>query len=194
MSKTDKDRPHWVKRVDPTLSPRIEHDHRSGECIEETFESLKRSATSSDRMWRYRHPKRCPRCELVTTFCTPPNDVRPYCSAGRVYSWMRSQIPLTCLGHQKWEITKPDEPCISCDAPREPDPTCWFSYSPVSYHRYYSSSVPGWYRHHIWFDPERGRERLELDSIRKAYNAGEDIDDFDFPNYQHRSCGQWYWD
>lgn len=71
----------------------------------------------------------------------------------------------------------------------------------VEYHRRYhrGGPAPAWFTHHVWFEPERTRERDALREAAKAYRAavaaGCAADwDFDFANHQHRQCGRWLWD
>lgn len=58
--------------------------------------------------------------------------------------------------------------------------------------RYYST-VPKWYVDHTWNNPERVRVRDRLREAAKSYNAGEELDDYDFPNHQHRHRARWLW-
>lgn len=51
--------------------------------------------------------------------------------------------------------------------------------------------VPKWYVDYTWNNPERVRERSELGAARQRYNAGDDLEDFDFPNYQHHHRAAW---
>lgn len=58
----------------------------------------------------------------------------------------------------------------------------------------YVNPVPRWYVRHIWWGPERTRKRNKLGEMVKEYNSNADLDDGDFPNWQHRQCATWYWD
>lgn len=57
----------------------------------------------------------------------------------------------------------------------------------------YGDGPPSWYRNHVWHAPERVRERDHLREAAKAYNAGDDLEDYDFPNFQARSCAKYYY-
>lgn len=128
MSRTDKTRPGWVKAF---FDAPIHHDHRNGECVEETFDDA--------QFWATRRPR---------------------------YSW-----------------------------PRPPTCTRYFGgrYSHIARH-IYGDHVPGWYVHHTWVDPERRRARDGLRDMLKEYNANGELEDDDFPNYQHHHRASWYWD
>lgn len=54
--------------------------------------------------------------------------------------------------------------------------------------------VPRWYVNHVWTEPERVRERDQLRNLAREYNAHGDLEDGDFPNWQHRRGATWYWD
>jgi hypothetical protein len=56
----------------------------------------------------------------------------------------------------------------------------------------YGGGPPKWYRDHVWTNPERLRERLELGEARKRWNAGDLLEDFDFACWaNHREGGYW---
>lgn len=129
MSKTDKDRPYWVRCNDP-LENRYEH-HTCGR--------EKRSA--------YGKPREDIECSIDI-----PQD--------RARSW--------------WY----DHPCV------------YFLHEKI--HRI--NGVPKWFVDYVWNNPERTRVRDDLRELAKEYNATLDIDDYDFPNYQHRNQALWYWD
>lgn len=57
----------------------------------------------------------------------------------------------------------------------------------------WGGSAPHWYRRIRWHGPERARERADLREAAKLFNAGEDIDGFDFPSPQARHCATWEW-
>jgi hypothetical protein len=48
-----------------------------------------------------------------------------------------------------------------------------------------------WLIHHLWTNMERVRERDDLDRMVKEYNATGELDNGDFPNYQHRHTALW---
>lgn len=53
--------------------------------------------------------------------------------------------------------------------------------------------VPQWYVNHVWNNPERVRVRDRLKQYCKEYNAGDDLQDWDVPCWQHRHGATWYW-
>ena len=59
---------------------------------------------------------------------------------------------------------------------------------------YWRDSVPKWFRDHSWYNPERVRERDLLKDAKKLYNGDNDLEGFDFRNYQHRHQASWRWD
>ena len=69
MSRTDKDRPEWVRRFDHTIVTHIEHDHRDGICEEETFEDARAYATSRRRYGAHRYDGRCVAYQQVEVGC-----------------------------------------------------------------------------------------------------------------------------
>lgn len=58
---------------------------------------------------------------------------------------------------------------------------------------YFGMSVPKWYVDHTWNNPERVRVRDSLNLAKKWYNGGDNLEDFDFHNEQHRHRSSWYW-
>jgi|SRR5688572_12707337 hypothetical protein len=54
-------------------------------------------------------------------------------------------------------------------------------------------NAPRWFRRHVWEGPERTRQRATLGEMAKEYNATGELDDGDFPNYQHRHGAIWDW-
>lgn len=95
-----------------------------------------------------------------------------------------------------------------CDLPESPVrhgggrtrvyiPRCtWEPVWPVYRHteRLFGRYVPRWYTMHVWFEPERVRERDTLGEMVKEYNANGELADGDFPNYHHGHCARWWWD
>jgi hypothetical protein len=56
------------------------------------------------------------------------------------------------------------------------------------------SGVPAWYIGHVWNNVERVRERDDLRALAREYNSNNDIQDGDFPCWQHRHMASWrYW-
>jgi hypothetical protein len=58
----------------------------------------------------------------------------------------------------------------------------------------YGGSAPKWYTDRVWHNPERVRERDGLLAARRAYNAGDTLEDFDFPCPQGRHSATWNWE
>ncbi len=59
---------------------------------------------------------------------------------------------------------------------------------------WYLTAPPHWFIHHVWWGPERTRERMHLGAMAKEYNVNYYLEDEDFPNYHHRHMGHWlYW-
>lgn len=50
-----------------------------------------------------------------------------------------------------------------------------------------------WFRRHVWEGVERTRQRAILGKMAKEHNATGELDDGDFPNYQHRHSAIWLW-
>jgi len=75
----------------------------------------------------------------------------------------------------------------------------WFNcerHLAAEYHRRYhrDGPAPRWFTHHVWFEPERVRERDRLGEIVKEYHAHREVEDYDFPNHQHNHNARWLWD
>lgn len=205
MSRTDKDRPAWIQQYDLTTPASIHHDHTRGRCVEETFEY---SRWRAGHGWSRNH--RCWKVQLVEEPC--PHDRKRdslyrspcYTLRRRFESWMflnpmyedRQLNPFVMEDHVHTRTVRHDDWSCYCDDWPE-TPTCeyFFDRRYIYYaRRYYGVSVPRWYRAHIWYEPERTRERDVLRETAKAYNAGDDLEDWDFPNFQHRHGAGWYWD
>jgi hypothetical protein len=97
-----------------------------------------------------------------------------------------------------------------CDLPdfhdRTPEPTwhqakdgrvthdCTWELEHWVFSPYGSTAAPRWYTNHVWHAPERVRERDQLRAAAQLYNAGDDLEDFDFANVHHKHCARgWYW-
>lgn len=52
------------------------------------------------------------------------------------------------------------------------------------------TAVPGWFTNHVWHDPERTRERDGLRALAREYTTFGDLQDGDFPCWQHRHNGR----
>jgi hypothetical protein len=106
---------------------------------------------------------------------------------------------------RRW-LHEPDCPVeLTCDLPdshdrtpepprRWPSPTsCYWALAHWVYSPYRGvGGVPKWYRDSTWNNPERVRERDSLGDARKRWNAGDDLEDFDFACWaRHREGGYW---
>ena len=209
MSRTDKDRPYRVQIMDETDGSYIDHDHRLGYC----------STPPNYMTWRelrqeYEPNHNCNKVLRGVLYCSKKRPLtrnyrvtNAYFAYARNYwekkcwsSWLAIDENgdtyherIQCEGHQVL-TREPDNPCICDDF--EPYPLCGFALPDGTRPRYYSRPAPKWYRDHIWYNPERVRERDELRKAAALYNAGgwEDEDfDFDFPNNHHKHMGVWYW-
>jgi hypothetical protein len=69
MSHTDKDRPWWVQNYQDS-NGNVDHDHRSGECIEETLYHLQHSNGGHWRAYARQH-KNCKKIVRVDFTCHP---------------------------------------------------------------------------------------------------------------------------
>lgn len=131
MSKTDKTRPWWVQKFDPTMPSSVHHDHRHGECVEETFDIAEAQAHRRAQQWRHRSNGSCPRYAVVTEYCRSSRDVRywgecleHFRDAARGYRLVlledgtvvhREVPPFACPGHQRLRMTSPAAPCLVCE-------------------------------------------------------------------------------
>jgi hypothetical protein len=57
----------------------------------------------------------------------------------------------------------------------------------------YGAGIPKWFNDHRWANPERVRERDHLGEMAKEYRAHGELEDGDFPCWQHRHLGRWDW-
>ena len=182
MSRTFKDRPDWVKKNDPAFRPFIDHNHRTGECIEETFDDMRRVAGGQNWNMSSKHNRVCNKIIRTTWFCTRKD---PYISP---YGYRRCWVTFYtasghiayrgCGGHIK-ETPAPDEPC-SCD--RHPDPirtTCDItlprSVGRGEIHNNYRSRSK---ENNSYFTrPTRARVRDDLRGMVVDYNSNGDLSD-----------------
>ncbi len=68
-------------------------------------------------------------------------------------------------------------------------PNCGWT---LSHH--HLASPPAWYIEHVWINVERVRERDGLRAMAREYNATGELEDGDFPCWQHRHMASWrYW-
>lgn len=215
MSRTDKDRPWWVTNFQdgPEL---YNHDHTTGECIEESLEYAKWSQTRSLH-------RNCKKYLTWTEYCTKAEAYAGYkknrwpiygernygkcwvtsCDH-RPYDWTTRQHHPTstcpdayrrqCAGHReyRWDYSIP---CVCDDYP--PKPTCdriaVDDRNGTRRWRYTWGGVPSEFVRTYYHKPERARERKLRDYARE-YNTYGDIEDGDFDNRQARNSARWlYW-
>lgn len=214
MSRTDKDRPDWVIRHVENFPTR--HNHEHGECREETLEYA-RAWAGGYRQSSYHHTRNhCPKWTYEDWTCTKAEPFRPsrYLRSwaavrGRVepkpetlcwnYWYVVTHYAVTyhhteCLGHKRW-VEDESVACDHCDnAPVAP--TCepdW--YGPEVGYRYSSRYRPtsmGERTHTEWHRPERRREREGALAWAKEWNAGDELEDWDFENRQARGSALWH--
>lgn len=206
MSNTDKDRPYWVRVRDFGI---IKHDHRHGECVIESRDSR----GTSWREFNGSHRRHCAKRSVVIEHCTKAEPFVSHRYAWRYgYDWnvqtcwtwvCTCPIPETwrtephgctsrervgCVGHRRtlWDNSTP---CVCDDVVRE---TCTFT-EPDSwrYSCFGGGGVPSEYVAAVYHRPERQRERRVLRDALRSFNAGEDLEDFDFVNRQGRSSARW---
>jgi hypothetical protein len=206
MSHTDKDRPEWVIRHTENFP--IRHNHERGECITSTIEYARNEAAGLYKGYRHTCKKRI----VHEYYCTKDN---PYHishyrwrnggfwkPSGENICWGEWEVPVGypssrqgtrtkrngCLGpHKRWTFHE-EIPCTCDDWPASP--TC----SPEWY-----GAESGWHypnialrnknktewAHVLHHRPERRRERDELRTMAKEYNANLDLEDWDFEDRQN---------
>jgi hypothetical protein len=204
MAHTDKDEPYWVRIRYTGL---IDHDHRRGVCIVDDDRRNRWSA------WRH-HWRNCAKRVAIKWECTKAEPYRAYgprydwyyshletprcwswvCGCAIPDSWKRElhgctdRVRTQCLGHTRIE-TRPEIPCV-CDD--KPEPTCFPRESlEERYSCFGGGGVPREYVRAVWHGPERQRERVGLREAAARWNAGDDLEDFDFVNRQARSSARW---
>lgn len=132
------------------------------------------SRTDKDRPYRVR--------------AADPHQRGRYARHGGFYYWQRSEG-----GHPVCDL--PDfhdrTPEASYFSGRDGH-TCTWELEHYVFSPYGSGGVPKWYVRAFWHSPERTREREDLGAARRLYNAGDDLEDFDFANYRSgRSSARW---
>lgn len=218
MSRTDKDRPWWVKTWQDDRY--IEHDHRFGECIEETLDYVK---WNGGGRWSHArgHYRKCNKRVERHFYCTKKD---PYTYSSYWYftfAGTRYRIAQECWTercrcdvprgrrHSKWvdnrdcptwgrvqceghtEVYRDDSiPCICDDWPERPTCNVWTR--DRSQRRYMYGGVPTWFVRVVYHRPERARER-RLNDMAREYNTYGDIEDDDFINRQGRNQARWEW-
>lgn len=218
MSRTYKDRPRWVKKTDPAYRPYIDHDHRNGECIEETAEYIRLSQDSrAEKPWKHR--PRCKKYREEEYFCTPDNPEVAYSSIRwsrngiartmRIYCWRDQWVAYDeesdryvgfvlrkCKGHTR-KVYDESLPCVCDNYMNLPRPTCWVEF-PDSVRKtnlWTRSSPPSSIVRERYHAPERRRSRDTLRGIAKEYNTFGDLDDItdDYFSRPARNSVKWDW-
>lgn len=212
MSRTYKDRPFWVKKSDPAYRPYIDHDHRNGECIEETAEYIRLSQDSSaEKPWNHR--PRCKKYREEEYFCTPENPATTFTKWGtrsRAEScwqdvWVGYDpdstryvgfVSTKCKGHTR-KVYDESLPCVCDTYMNLPAPTCWVEFPDgVRKTNLWSRSAPPSDTVREWYHaPERRRARDTLRGITKEYNTFGDLDDItdDYFSRPARNSVKWDW-
>lgn len=107
-------------------------------------------------------------------------------------AWVREDDPFEPLreeshSHHTWWGPQECDLHVSAKLKRGRYSHCgyWLPYS------VYAGGPPAWYRHALWYGPERRRERDELGELAKLFRGGSQ--DLDFANFQHRHGVSWDW-
>jgi hypothetical protein len=169
VSRTDKDRPYEVRLRDPHEATEEHHDHRPvyRYCVtgEETVTRRERDWL---RSWDW--IRDCDRVVYKDVTFTRTRRFAVACEA----------------------VCDLDGEYVRRGAPGWGRTGCYRSF--LYQERWRVTNVPRWFTHANWFSPERVRERDDLRGCAREYNAGYDVDDFDFPSYGHRHSAAWDWD
>lgn len=194
MSKTDKTDPAWLQEY---LYGRVKHDHRSGVCLEETFEA----ARPSSGPWRAgrHHWRNCPKREVIAIDCPCDNTC---------WHWVRAQAqqilvrgpwgwerrPVNCPPHRHERVVvHTDVPCVFCDN-KLAVPTCTRDI-PMGYiakvRRLYGDGPDREFRNK-WEAAARRAARDTLRCAARDYNTNGDTDVEPEP-VRHRHAAHWAW-
>lgn len=223
MSRTDKDRPWWVRSFQDDHY--IDHDHRKGACIEETLDTAK--FYNGHHYWRKHHRRSgCTKYVTRTWHCTKRD---PY-TYGH-YAWYWNTDKRYRISQQCWTFR-----CRCSDIPGRRHSSYFIrttsdgpQYCPTwgrvqcdgHSETRYDDSIPcicddwpaqptcflkepgniGRYTHGgvpSWFVREHyhrpeRNRERKLDDMRREYNASGDIEDYDFENRQGRNSCRWIW-
>lgn len=112
--------------------------------------------------------------------------------------WWKPCHGLWC--NRRYDCNLPDNPVRHAGRrPNRITHLCsWEPVWPDSYRQvkrlFGKAGAPHWFIRHVWYGPERVRERSQLGKMVKEYNATGGIEDGDFPNWQARHCARWLWD
>lgn len=185
MARTDKDTPRWVLSLN---SNRIDHRHERGDCILETDHHLHPGHHSR---WGRHRAAACAKYTRVPATCE--NDRWRCDNRAPLGVWPRLIGECTGTPHAGRTLQRysGDLACL-CDT--WVTPTCFRVPADEDVRGYYWGRGPDRdYRRDTWHGPERARTRENLNDARRAYNAGEDLEGYDHPNFQHRHRAAWHW-
>lgn len=182
MSNTFKTRPWWVQKFDPRMPASIHHDHRFGECVEETIELAEAQNRRGIKIWRHRNPDRCPRWVWEVTVCDPFDSTTAHWECyNRAWAWKRTWGAVSrpkCPGVRRAVQTYPNAACVVCDADDAQHTTC---------DRRIDRSY-GWEMRHVFGTSEgragkrlleksrRARAHIALRNAARDWNANGDTD------------------
>lgn len=210
MSRTDAHRPGWVQQFDPDVPASIRHDHRSGRCVEETFEYARWNATQRFGGGRHYYG-RCDKYEAYAYECPQDHEAVPtrtgcytvwsaynsWQSAMRDYErdkyWFYSAPRWRFPEHEHTRYKfHADWSCETCVAQPEV-PTC-----DLYFDRGYGWQVSKVYGDHpnredrrLYYNgPERRRVRDVLHGAARDWNANGDTD-VEPDTRQHRHSVAW---
>lgn len=206
MSKTDKDRPYYIRAF---FEGDLEHDHIDGEC-------RPASLGEGSRRWHWNH--NCTKYETIEYECPGFNYAqrnvygvhggpaktcyaqrrffsaewgaveRGDYSASRLLAirWRKSRF---CGETHTYRKFHRDWACEECDT----RPTCYYS---LGWRERPYRHVPKWYVNRQFRRPERRRVKNQLDGIRRTFNYDPDFQIFDETEpeaEQHRHRAAWHW-
>lgn len=223
MSRTDKDRPHWVATIQDGNGA-IDHDHRNGVCVEETLENAKRRNGSHYAYGRHHNCNKSVRIEFgchvskatgrrVVAWDNPDAEDFRY-----IRDMYRNQPPcwsrICDCNHGMYDylermycdskyntkcfghyaiVRDNSVPCTCDDYPEVP--TCELT-AP-------DNSRGGWRRYTwggvpTWYCREvyhrpERARERKLNDMAREYNTYGDIEDDDFVNRQARNEARWMW-
>ncbi len=199
----------------------MEHDHRNGECIEETLEYTK----YADGRWQRGH-NHCNKDVTLDVSCRRQKvngkkqivyDFEPPTRYTYIRPKNRRQPPCwewVCNGHTHgeydWEerifcrdkiftycqghavrVRQPENECVCDDYP--PRPTCTLSYSSIRSGRKWRYTAGGVPSAFVtaYYHKPERGRERKLKDMAREYNMNGDIEDYDFENRQARSSVRW---
>lgn len=220
VSHTDKDRPDWVIRHVENFPIEHNHEHGVCE-VETLGYAKRYANGTYRPTHRHTWKDKCPKNHTVEFSCTKDEPIEKpdrswpritvadlwgdpvkrdrYYAARCWQHWFSYDLKIwrstQCHGHVRVERDE-SVPCAHCD--NLPDrPTCspsWYGeavgYGYWSAYGTQGKSTSEWCRVEF-HGPERRRERDSLRAEVKAWNAGDELDDWDFENRQGRRSVQY---